>query len=66
MELRQHKCQGCGGDLKLTALNHWKCDYCGNEYDEQAAEQNTAVLRAKIPQCLSGHTMKKVSMSIRE
>ena len=48
MELRQHKCQGCGGDLKLTALNHWKCDYCGNEYDEQAAEQNTADMRALL------------------
>jgi len=45
MELKQHRCQGCGGELHRTAQNHWKCAYCGNEYDEQSAEKNTANMR---------------------
>ena len=45
MEFIQHRCHGCGGDLHSVGGNRYKCDYCGNEYEEQVAQNNTQTMR---------------------
>ncbi|MBE6584880.1 MAG: hypothetical protein E7649_07930, partial [Ruminococcaceae bacterium] len=46
MEVLQHRCQECGGELHITESNLWVCNYCGNVYEEHVAEQNTKNMRA--------------------
>lgn len=45
MEILEHRCQRCGGELSVTDGGRMKCIYCGCVYDRAVAERNTRDLK---------------------
>ncbi len=42
MELTEHRCHRCGGELREQSDTRWKCPYCGSVYDDTTAAKHTA------------------------
>ncbi len=48
MELTEHRCPRCGGELTQQSDTRWKCPYCGCTYDDETAAKNTASLHEAL------------------
>ncbi len=44
MELMEHRCKRCGGELLRAEDAFWKCPYCGCTFDDASAERNAKTL----------------------
>ena len=48
MELIEHRCKRCGGELKNTDEGRWSCPYCSCVYDEAVVQKNTKSLHEEF------------------
>ena len=45
MEFIEHRCKRCGGGLERKSGSMWKCQYCGNTYDDESAAKHMKTLK---------------------
>lgn len=48
MELIEHRCKRCGGELKNISEGRWSCPYCSCVYDEAVVQKNTKSLHEEF------------------
>ena len=48
MELIEHRCKRCGGELKNIGEGRWSCPYCSCVYDEAVVQKNTKSLHEEF------------------
>ncbi len=48
MELIEHRCKRCGGELKNVGEGRWSCPYCACVYDEAVVQRNTKTLHEEF------------------
>ncbi len=48
MELTEHRCKRCGGELRSIGNGRWSCPYCACTYDEETAVKNTRSLHEEF------------------
>ena len=48
MELIEHRCKRCGGELKKIGEGRWSCPYCACVYDEAVVQKNTRSLHEEF------------------
>ncbi len=44
MDLKEHRCKRCGGELIHTEDLYWKCPYCGCVFDDESAKKYAKTL----------------------
>ena len=45
MNLIEHRCKRCGGELNKISGNQYKCPYCGSSYEEEVVIRETESLK---------------------